>query len=107
MCDSTVGLCSLLYKIMGLLNGVLPVLIALGVVYLVWGIVQYVINESEEAKSKGKNTIIFGIIGLAVIVSVWGLVNLITNTLNFNAGDNAAPEAAKLRNLLPKPYQPN
>lgn len=43
-----------LATIQGLLNSVVPVLISLGIVYLVWGIVQYMIGDSEEAKTKGK-----------------------------------------------------
>ena len=64
------GLSSILCRIAELLNYVLPVLIVLGVVYLVWGVVRYMIGDSEEAKKKGKDGIIFGIIGLVVIVSL-------------------------------------
>ena len=52
------------------------------------------INDSEEAKSKGKDKIIYGIIGFAVIVGVWGLVDLITNT--FGLTGTAAPALAPL-----------
>jgi len=74
----------LLCKISELLNVVLPVFVALGVVYFVWGVVSYVISSDEEAKKTGRNRIIYGIIGLAVIIGVWGLVNLLRNTFNLN-----------------------
>jgi hypothetical protein len=80
---------SLLCKISQLLNSVIPVLIALGVVYFVWGVVTYVISSDEEAKKTGRNRIIYGIIGLAVIVAMWGLVGILTNTFglqNSNSG---------------------
>ncbi len=67
-----------------ILNSVVPLLVSVGVVYFVWGVVAYVIGGGEEAKKKGRDKIIYGIIGLAVIVSVWGLVNLLTNTFNLN-----------------------
>lgn len=70
----------LLCRISGILNAVLPVLIALGVVYFVWGVITYVVASDEEAKSAGRNRIIFGIIGLAVIIGLWGLVYILTNT---------------------------
>jgi len=66
------------------LNAIIPVLIALGVVYFVWGVITYVISSDEEAKKAGRNRIIFGIIGLAVIIGLWGLVNLLRNTLLLN-----------------------
>ncbi len=62
------------------LNAIVPVLIALAVVYFVWGVVSFVIADDEEAKTTGRNRIIFGIIGLAVIIGMWGLVNLLRNT---------------------------
>ncbi len=78
----------ILCKISELLNAILPVLIALGVVYFVWGVVQYVIASDEEAKKTGRNRIIAGIIGLAVIISVWGLVKILANTF-VPSGNNA------------------
>ena len=65
-----------------LLNAGVPVLIALGVLYFVWGVVQYFISADEEAKKSGRDRIIFGIIGLAVIIGLWGLVNLLRNTFD-------------------------
>ena len=70
----------LLCKLGEILNAVVPVLVALGIVYFVFGVVQYVIANEEEAKKKGKERIIFGIIGLTVIVSLWGLVSIIVTT---------------------------
>ncbi|MDE2399914.1 MAG: hypothetical protein KGL67_02825 [Patescibacteria group bacterium] len=70
----------MLCKIGQILNAIVPVLIALGVVYFVWGVITYVIASDEEAKKTGRNRIIYGIIGLAVIVAVWGLVNIVVRT---------------------------
>lgn len=75
---------TLLCKFGQLFNAVIPVLIALGVLYFVWGVVQYVIASDEEAKKAGRDRIIYGIIGLAVIIGVWGLVNLLRNTFGLN-----------------------
>src|SRR3989339_853203 len=94
------GLSSILCRIAELLNYVLPVLIVLGVVYLVWGGVRYMIGDSEEAKKKGKDGIIFGIIGLVVIVSLWGLVYIVVNTFNLRR-DNFAPTPFELDRMLP------
>ena len=79
---------TVLCKISQLLNSVIPVLIALGVVYFVWGVITYVISDDEEAKKKGRNRIIYGIIGLAVIVAMWGLVGILTNTFGLTGTNN-------------------
>ena len=76
----TGGLFDILYIISDLLSTVVPILVALAVVYFVYGVVMYVIADSEEAKTKGRDTIIFGIIGFAVIVSMWGLVQILVDT---------------------------
>jgi hypothetical protein len=80
VCTEIPGLGSVVCQINELLSAILPVLIAFGVVYFIWGVVMFVIADGEEAKEKGKNRMIYGIIGLAVIVGMWGLVNIITTT---------------------------
>ena len=88
-CNSTVqSIGDILCKISQILGAVIPVLIALGVVYFVWGVVQYVISSDEEAKTAGRNRIIFGIIGLAVIIGMWGLVNVLTHTFGLTNSSN-------------------
>ena len=78
----------LLCKFSELLNAILPVLIALGIVYFVWGVVQFVISDDEEAKTKGRDRIVMGIIGLAVIIGVWGLVEIVRNTFGLKNTQN-------------------
>lgn len=71
-------------KLNEILSAILPFLLALGIVYFVWGVVTYVIASDEEAKKTGRNRMIYGIIGLVVIVGVWGLVKLVTNSFGLN-----------------------
>ncbi len=68
-----VVLCRIAY----FLNISIPILISLATVYFIWGVVNYVMGSSEDAKKEGKNRMIWGLIGLAVITSVWGLVALL------------------------------
>jgi len=78
----------ILCKISQILGAIVPVLIALGVVYFVWGVITYVISSDEEAKKAGRDRIIYGIIGLAVIIGVWGLVKILTNTFGLSNAQN-------------------
>lgn len=68
-----------------LLNTIVPILITLGVVYFIYGVVTYVIGQDEEAKKRGKNAMIYGLIGIVVIVSIWGLVSILKNTFNLSS----------------------
>ena len=75
-----------LSKINDLLSAILPILISIGVILFVWGVVQYVIAGGEEAKKKGKDRIIYGILGMVVILSLWGIVTMITGYFDTSAG---------------------
>lgn len=77
-----------LCKVSNLLNAVIPVLIALGVVYFIWGVINYAIAKDEEAKTKGRGQMIGGIIALAVITSVWGLVWLLKDFTGLTGGQD-------------------
>ena len=87
-CDSLSGLGKIICQMQGILNSIVPLLVALGLVYFIWGIVQFVIAGGEEAKTKGREKMIYGIIGFTVIVSLWGLVNIVVNTFGLSG---AAP----------------
>lgn len=82
---------SLSAKLLGILNVVSYFLVAIGVLWIVWNIVRYVIGGNPEEKSAHGKNIIWGIVGLFVIVSIWGLVNILTNTFRTTATTQAIP----------------
>ena len=83
--------------ISGLLNIIIPILITLGVVYFIWGVVQYVTSGDAEKKEQGQQHMIWGIVGLAVIVSIWGLVAVLRN--QFIGSDSSAQPAIPCINV--------
>jgi hypothetical protein len=83
-CSST-GIGKIICQFQQILNSIVPVLVAFGVVVFIWGVVLYVIADGEEAKKKGKDRMIYGIIGFAVIIGLWGFVNIIVNTFGLSA----------------------
>lgn len=93
-CVPVSGAEGLLYKFQQLLDSIIPLLVSIGVVYFIWGVVMFVIAGGEEAKTKGKDRMIYGIIGLAVIVGMWGLVTIITTTLDIEGA--TAPKLTPL-----------
>ncbi len=61
------------------INRVVVFIIALTVVYTVYGAFRYAFGGEEE-KSNWKDHILYGLIALFVMVSIWGLVNILTGT---------------------------
>lgn len=80
-------------KVDGLINyitclisrSIIPLIFVLAFAMFLWGVVQYVINSSEEAKrEKGRQFMLWGVIALFVMFAVWGLVAVLGNTFNID-----------------------
>jgi fumarate reductase subunit D len=81
--------------IINIINNVLvPVLFAVAFIVFIWGAFNVFIlgANDEEAKTRGKNLMLYGLIGFFVMVSVWGLVNILVGTFSTN---NALPTLPK------------
>jgi FtsH-binding integral membrane protein len=60
----------------------IPFGFALAMVIFIYGVVGYVAKgDDEEARKKGREFIIWGIIGIFMMVSIFGFVKLLDNTL--------------------------
>ena len=73
---------------------VFPVMIALALIGFIWGITVMLRNPAnEEAQTKGRQTMIWGIIGFFVITSIYALVGIIRRTFGFGyiSENDAAP----------------
>ena len=58
----------------------IPIVIALGLLFFIWGLVQFILaSGDEEAKDAGKRRMVWGVIALFVIISVWGLVGILSD----------------------------
>jgi uncharacterized membrane protein YidH (DUF202 family) len=79
--------------IRSLISQALPIIIALAVLVLMYGILKFIMSAGEEEKrEEGKKYMLWGIIGLAVMVSIWGLVNILTTSANLTTpGTIAVP----------------
>lgn len=82
----TGGLFDILDTIASILNILVPILIALGVVYFIWGVIQYITAKDEEKKKEARSVMISGIIGLFVIVAIWGIIGLLLDTFEVGTG---------------------
>ncbi len=64
-----------------IVNPLIGLLIAIAVVWFMWGLVQFIWGaQSEEGREKGKSNMIWGIVGLFIMVAVFGILALLMNT---------------------------
>ena len=77
----------------GILRPLVPLLIALAVVFFIYGVIISVFSEGGEKKEEGKQYMLWGIVGIFVMVSVWGLVAILQGTFNLQT----TPQNIELR----------
>ena len=79
------GLWNLFFIVMDFLSQAVILLVALAVVFFLYGILKYITaGDDEEKRGKMKNVMIYGIIGLFVMISFWGIVNILINTFELD-----------------------
>lgn len=66
------------------LKYIIPILILLGVVYLIWGLLKYIGGKDDVTQKEGRQMVVSAIIALFVIVSIWGLVAILQNTFGLD-----------------------
>lgn len=67
-------------KALNLGNLFVTILIIFSVIWMIFGIVKYIIAGGEEERAAGKMNIVWGVVGLFLIFSIWGLVNILRNS---------------------------
>jgi uncharacterized membrane protein len=72
-------------NVLGLVSNTLGALIyivmSIGLLAFLWGIVKYVISNSDDEKKNARQYMIWGIIGLFVMATVWGIVGLLKDSI--------------------------
>lgn len=76
-----------------ILDSSFKLFLTLGVFFLMWNIVDYIMAGSGDPKEAAKavKMITYSIIALFIMISVWGLVKVIQNTLGIQS--ESAPSA--------------
>ena len=73
--------------IQSIVNTLVPLFIALALLFFIWGLVTFILAAGDEAaRAEGRSKMIWGIIALFVIVSVWGLVALLNQLSGVGQG---------------------
>ncbi|MGM0482458.1 MAG: hypothetical protein ACQEP6_01155 [Patescibacteria group bacterium] len=80
---------TLLDTILSLLDTIILIILALALVFFLWGVAKFILNAGDpEEQSKGKQVMFWGLIGLFVMTAVWGLVAFIQDQLGIQDDDS-------------------
>ncbi len=64
-----------------IINPLIGLLFALAVVYFLYGVFEFIMNqEKEEKRTEGKKHMIWGIVGITIMMGVFMIMNLLLNT---------------------------
>ena len=78
-----------LTQIQGIISTLLPIVVALALLFFFWGLAKFILAAGDEAaKEEGKRIMIWGVVALFVMVSVWGLVYFLGNIVGVGQGQN-------------------
>jgi uncharacterized membrane protein YidH (DUF202 family) len=71
-----------------IINPLIGLLFALAVVYFLYGVLEFLMNqENEEKKTAGKSHMLWGVIGITIMLGVFTLMNLVLATFNIKGID--------------------
>lgn len=86
---------SLLSKI---INPLIGVLIGAGILFFLWGVVNYIFLMSGDVKKKSdaKQFMLWGIISITVMFSVWGIIQLLQGIFLGGANFSSPPTIPKM-----------
>lgn len=86
-----------------IINPLILFLFALALVFFLYGMLEFIMNQSnDEKKTTGKSHMLWGIVGITIMMGVWTILNIILSTLNIPKGQ-IDPEKGTV--TLP-PYNP-
>ncbi|MGM0629325.1 MAG: hypothetical protein ACQESA_02775 [Patescibacteria group bacterium] len=75
-------LTSLLDDFLNVIDRLVLVVLALGLVFFLWGMAKFILRaDSDTEREKGKQVMIWGLIALFVMVSVWGIIAFIQDEI--------------------------
>ena len=73
-----------------LINTLIAIVATMALLYFVWGLAQFILNDtgSEDVAQKAKNIMLWGTLALFVLFSIWGIIALLNATFIGGGGSN-------------------
>ncbi len=85
------NLLSILNLVQTIVSRLIPILVAVALIYFIVGLIRFVIAAEGEARDDGKKMMWWGIVALFVIVSIWGIVTYIADILGVSRTTTVTP----------------
>ena len=68
---------------LGVFDTLVALIVGFSLIVFIWGVAKYILNAANpEARSEGRQFMLWGIVALFVVVSVWGLVQVLQETFD-------------------------
>jgi hypothetical protein len=83
-----------------ILNFLVYIILALAVVYFLWGLFKYVTVKDSDGRDEAVKTITYGIIILFVMVSLWSLVAILGRTFGLSRSGPPREQRVYINNLI-------
>lgn len=82
-----------------LINVLLPIVVALALLYFFWGLAKFILNAGDEdEQKKAKGIMIWGILAFFIMSAVWGIVGFVSSATGLNLGGTIDLPEAPSRN---------
>lgn len=85
----------LLKRVAQIIEAAIPLIMLLGVLFVLWGIFQYAFSNDSKSKETARTIIIWGVIGLTVMAFVWSFVVILQRTVFQDIDPTALGESGR------------
>jgi len=76
-----------------LINGLIPIVLAITVLIFFWGLAMYLLDASNtERKGDGIRIMVMGVMALFVMVSIWGIIGVLQQTFKVDQAKPIVPD---------------
>lgn len=76
-----------------LVNGLIPIVLALTVLIFFWGLAMYLWDAGNaEKKGQGIQIMVMGVVALFVMVSIWGIIGVLQQTFKVDQSKPIVPD---------------
>ncbi|MAZ67202.1 hypothetical protein CL652_00300 [bacterium] len=76
-----------------IVNGLIPIVLALTVLIFFWGLAMYLWDSgNSEKKGQGIHIMVMGVVALFVMVSIWGIIGVLQQTFKVDQAKPIVPD---------------
>jgi len=81
-----------------IINGLIPIVLAIAVLVFFWGLAMYMFNTNNlDKRTEGINIMFMGIIAIFVMVSIWGIIRILQQTFKVDQAKPIVPDKIERR----------